>query len=259
MTIKTKWLSFIVQFGKETMRGRRGTLAGRQDAGHEREPPGRRPVHRQHRQRPEPLTRTSFPGRDPDDGARIPTTPRPAIRAVQAPAQAARGAADPGHTAVPHLPHRYRLERPRLPGPPRADAAVPRVPSPGPGLHPHAGSSRSGSSRRHPSTSAAIPMVVVYDIYKPSGSSRRRRRITMAFASTSASSRTPSRRWRSSRSSSSSSPRTGPPTASPARSSASCTARVWGTWSSCFGKRRRPRSSYSDRSAHATLRRGDQP
>ncbi len=34
MTIKTRWLSFIVQFNKETLTGRRRALAGRQDARH---------------------------------------------------------------------------------------------------------------------------------------------------------------------------------------------------------------------------------
>ena len=34
MTIKTKWLSFIVQFHKETADGRRGAFAGGQDARH---------------------------------------------------------------------------------------------------------------------------------------------------------------------------------------------------------------------------------
>ena len=55
MTIKTKWLSFIVQFHKEKLDGRRRALPGRQDDGHGAEPPVRRAVHRQHRRRVEPL------------------------------------------------------------------------------------------------------------------------------------------------------------------------------------------------------------
>ena len=50
------------------------------------------------------------------------------------------------------------------------------------------------------------PIVVVYDIYRPKKNQTRKRRITMAFASTWASSRTPSRPWRNSRTSSGSSP-----------------------------------------------------
>ena len=56
MTIKTKWLSFIVQFSKETLTVDAELSLAAKMLATDREPPGRRAVHRQHRQRPEPLT-----------------------------------------------------------------------------------------------------------------------------------------------------------------------------------------------------------